>query len=119
LKKTLKLFASYGRELKKVHFALSGGNDDISKLNELYETLPKFKGKSCLFLINGSCSIYDVRPGKCRSQGYSLVQIGNNVQIQSCVPEISKFEKIFEKQGSRKVLMPLWNDYEKKDSDFE
>lgn len=110
--KTLKLFSSHGSDLKRIHFALNS-NDDQFKLNELYETLPKFKGKSCVFLKKGSCSIYESRPGKCRTQGFSLMSFGNNVQFQTCLPEIIKLEELLKKQGNRKVLMPVWNDYEK------
>ncbi len=107
-----KLFATHGSYLKRIHFALNNDDEEF-KLNELYDTLPKFKGKSCVFLKEGSCSVYDSRPGKCRTQGYSLMQFANNVQFQTCLPENIKMEELLSKQGNRKVLMPIWNDYEK------
>jgi Fe-S-cluster containining protein len=110
---TQKIFASHGPELKKVHFALNS-NDDQFKLDELYAALPAFKGTSCVFLREGSCSIYEARPGKCRTQGFSLMKFGASTQFQTCLPEIVKLNQLLEKQGSRKVLMPIWNDYERK-----
>lgn len=112
------LFSTHGTYLKRIHFALNSADDDF-KLKELYDTLPRFKGKSCVFLKQGSCSVYSNRPGKCRTQGYSLMQFGNNVQFQTCVPEAIKMEELLAKQGSRKVLMPLWNDYEKRIQDLD
>ncbi len=109
---TKKLFSTHSSELKRIHFALNS-SDDQFKLNELYDTLPNFKGKSCIFLKEGSCSVYNSRPGKCRTQGYSLMQFGPNIQFQTCLPEMIKLEELLQKQGSRKVLMPIWNDYEK------
>lgn len=117
ISKNKKLFSSYGTELKKIHNILnSDGNP--TKLKELAETLPKFQGTSCIFLDKGSCSIYDSRPSKCRTQGSSIVKYDNTVQFQSCLPEVLKMEEVFKKQGHRKSLMHYSNNYEDKIKDF-
>lgn len=105
------LFSTYGSDLKRIHFALDSEDDDF-KLKELYASLPSFKGTSCIFLKKGSCSVYESRPAKCRTQGFSLMQFQDNVQFQTCVPEIIRMEETFEQSGDRRVLMPVWNDYE-------
>jgi hypothetical protein len=46
------------------------------------------------------------------------MKFGANTQFQTCLPEIVKLEEVLEKQGSRKVLMPVWNDYEKQIQDL-
>jgi len=118
IKKNKILFSNYGKELTKIHLAMQS-NDEQQKLADLYQFLPIFKGKSCLFLEKGSCSIYPARPAKCRTQGYSLMQFGQNIQFQTCAPEIKRRETELEKQGNRKVLMPFWNDYEQKIQNFQ
>lgn len=110
---TKKLFSTHGSYLKRLHLALNS-DDDQFKLKELSILLPEFKGNSCLFLKEGFCSIYTGRPSKCRTQGYSLMQYGDSVQFQTCVPEVIRMEEYLNKIGSRKVLMPKWNDYEVK-----
>jgi len=108
-----KLFSKHGLDLKRLHFTLNLADNEF-KLKVLAVLLPKFLGTSCLFLKNGSCSIYDVRPSKCRTQGYSLVNFGKYTQFQTCVPEANRLEKFLKEQGTRKVLMPFSNDIEEK-----
>lgn len=108
-----KLFKTHGSYLKKLHFVLNSDDDQL-KLKELSSLLPQFKGNSCLFLKEGFCTVYDGRPSKCRTQGYSLMEYGDSVQFQTCVPEVIRMEEYLTKIGSRKVLMPKWNDYEVK-----
>ncbi len=114
---TAKIFSTHGAQLKRAHFALNSNNDQF-QLDELFEALPAFKGTSCVFLREGSCSVYEARPAKCRTQGFSLMKFGPNTQFQTCLPEIVRLEGVLEKQGNRKVLMPVWNDYEKQIQDL-
>jgi len=108
-----KLFSKHGLDLKRLHFTLNLADNDF-KLKVLAVLLPKFVGGSCIFLKKGSCSIYDVRPLKCRTQGYTLVKFGSYTQFQTCVPESYRLEKLLKEQDSRKVLIPLSNDFEER-----
>ena len=108
---TKKLFSTHGNYLKRIHLAINS-QDDKLKLKESYEVLPKFLGKSCIFLKEGFCSVYNSRPAKCRTQGYSTMNFDDKTQMQTCVPEMLKIEEVFQKTNIRKVLMPSWNDYE-------
>lgn len=108
---TKKLFEKYGKELKAIHNALAL-TDEKNKLNELYTNLTAFQGTSCVLLDKGSCTAYDGRPVKCRTQGASVVKYAETVQFQSCAPEVSKMIEFLDKQGSRKTFLPFSNNYE-------
>lgn len=108
---TKKLFGRFFKELKSIHNALANENES-TKLKALYSDLPAFVGTSCVLLDKGSCTVYDGRPLKCRTQGASVVKYEQTVQFQSCVPEVIKMNEFLEKQGSKKTLFPFSNNYE-------
>ena len=80
-----------------------------------FETLmPKLGNEDCLFLVRGLCGVYEARPAKCRAHGNFILRYEDIVQLHSCEPEQSKFEQYMAKQGSRRLLLPLWNAFEKR-----
>lgn len=80
-----------------------------------YKTLSKALADStCPFLVIDRCGIYPVRPAKCRVHGQFLVQVGDNIRLQTCLPQVSEWEEyINSKNKTRNITMPLWNVYEK------
>ncbi len=80
-----------------------------------YKTLSKaLSDSTCPFLVIDRCGIYPVRPAKCRVHGMFLVQVGDKVRIQTCLPQVNLWEDYIQNQkGSRNLTMPLWNVYEK------
>lgn len=103
----------YSNIFKKIHEILQI-RFDKEKLLKLAKILPELKEHKCVFLRNDRCSIYDVRPAKCRAHGTFLVRYEDKTQIHACFSEIEKFEKYFKEKGGRLVTMPFWNNVEYK-----
>lgn len=87
---------------------------DTSDFEGTLKTLGRaFRDHSCPFLVQHRCGIYPVRPAKCRAQGSSLFTSGDEVRINTCLPEVSKHERYMTEQGTRTMTMPLYNVFEK------
>lgn len=87
---------------------------DLEKLEEFLKILPQLGETQCPMLVNETCSVYMSRPAKCRAHGAFLFVLGPHVQLHACDSEVKKMEDYLEKQGSRAVTMPFWNDFEAK-----
>ncbi|MFN8672995.1 MAG: hypothetical protein U0457_13070 [Candidatus Sericytochromatia bacterium] len=95
---------------------ISGKIQTQQETEKAYKTLSKaLSDATCPFLVVDRCGVYPVRPARCRSHGQYLVQIGENIRLQTCLPQVSEWEEyIKDNNGTdRKLTMPLWNVYEK------
>jgi Fe-S-cluster containining protein len=89
------------------------------KLAAFAEILPQLMETQCPMLVDEKCSVYLSRPAKCRAHGTFLFVLPPHVQFHACESEIEKMETFLQEQGSRQVVMPVWNDFEIKiNSDF-
>lgn len=109
----------YGKEYRDAlllqHDIVSGRLQSQQEVEQAYKTLSRsLNDATCPFLVIDRCGIYPVRPAKCRAHGNFLVQIGEKVRIQTCLPQVNAWEDYIENQSSnRNLTMPLWNIYEK------
>lgn len=78
------------------------------------DLMPQLGTDDCVFLANGLCGVYPARPAKCRAHGNFILRYQDLVQVHSCEPEHAKFEKYVSRQDNRRLLMPLWNVFEKR-----
>lgn len=87
---------------------------DKAQLQRFAEVLPEMEGTQCAFLVDERCSVYPSRPAKCRAHGAFLNMLGDQVILHACESEVDKMETHLTQLGSRKVLMPIWNDFDAK-----
>lgn len=87
---------------------------DMSKVESFGKLLPQLAETQCPMLVDEKCSVYLSRPAKCRAHGAFLFVFGPYVQMHSCESEIDKMEAKMQREGSRQVVMPVWNDFELK-----
>lgn len=87
---------------------------DMSKLRAFAEILPQLSETQCPMLVDEKCSVYMSRPAKCRAHGGFLYVFGEHIQLHACESEVQKMELKLKEQGSRQVLMPIWNDFEER-----
>jgi len=87
---------------------------DMAKLEKFARLLPRMEDSQCPFLIDEKCGMYAGRPAKCRAHGGFLFIFQEHVQLSACASEVEKMEDYVQKQGSRKIIMPFWNDFETK-----
>jgi len=89
-----------------------------ASLEELKENgkrlLTEFVGKSCPLLINNRCSVYSVRPTKCRAFGTFGFVFQNNVHLMSCVNDIKNMTDYLAEKNIKKSVLPYWNYIENK-----
>lgn len=85
---------------------------DMSKLENFARLLPQLGETQCPMLADEKCSVYMSRPAKCRAHGAFLFVFGPHVQLHACESEVDKMEARMQEQGSRQVVMPIWNDFE-------
>ncbi len=76
--------------------------------------MEELKEESCPMHINGKCSIYEVRPTKCRIFGYFSFVYDNKVQMLSCSSDINKMQDYLEQQRTKQIALPFWNYLENK-----
>lgn len=82
------------------------------QLQRFAEVLPQLHDTQCVFLVDESCSVYSNRPAKCRAHGAFLHVLGQEVLLHACESEVEKMDAHLADLGSRKVLMPVWNDFD-------
>lgn len=87
---------------------------DLDKVEEFGRILPQLMDTQCPMLVDEKCSVYMSRPAKCRAHGAFLFVLGPHVQLHACESEVDKMEDYLARQGSRSVVMPVWNDFESK-----
>lgn len=85
---------------------------NMDKLRSFREVLTQLTDTQCPMLVNETCSVYMSRPAKCRAHGGFLYVFGEYTQMHACESEVEKMELKLKEQGSRNVLMPVWNDFE-------
>lgn len=106
-------YTAYKDILWEIHDNIPG-IPSKEKLQKFLELLPQLEQTVCPFLVLGKCGIYPVRPAKCRAHGCFLFQFEDTIQLHACSAELERLEEYLQKQGGRKVLMPIWNFFEKK-----
>jgi Fe-S-cluster containining protein len=87
---------------------------DTEKLQEFVKLLPLLAETQCPFLVNETCSAYAGRPAKCRAHGTFLFVFQEHTQLHACQSEVDKMEVFMQTQGSRNVVMPVWNPFDEK-----
>lgn len=88
---------------------------DMARYQRLQELMPQLGNSDCLLLGRGGlCGVYEARPAKCRAHGNFILRYQDIVQMHSCEPEQAKFERLMAQQGSRRLVMPMWNLFEKR-----
>lgn len=86
----------------------------MERWHRVHEVMPRLGIDDCLFLVRGLCGVYSARPAKCRAHGNFILRYDEIVQMHSCEPEQHKFEGYLAGQANRRLLMPLWNVFEKR-----
>lgn len=107
------LFQTHHEALWAVHDTIQQ-SADMRKVERFAQILPQLADTQCPFLVDEICSAYMGRPAKCRAHGAFLFLFQEHVQLHACQSEVDKMEVFMEKQGSRKVVMPIWNHFEEK-----
>ncbi len=87
---------------------------DLDKLEEVVQILTSLNDTQCPFLVDEKCSVYMSRPAKCRAHGTFLFALNQHIQLHACQSEVDKMETYLVQQGSRSIVMPIWNDFETK-----
>lgn len=107
------LFQNHHAALWAVHDTIQQ-KADMHKVERFAQILPQLADTQCPFLVDEICSAYMGRPAKCRAHGSFLFVFEEYVQLHACQSEVDKMEAFMQKQGSRKVVMPIWNHFEEK-----
>ena len=113
INRTKEIFDKYSELLWLVHDHVQTPPSK-EKLDYLVNLLPQLNETTCIFLVLGKCGIYPVRSAKCRSHGCFLFKFEDFLQLQGCSAEVERMEEHFKKQGTRQIIMPLWNHFETK-----
>lgn len=88
---------------------------NIEKLREKVNDLVNiFKYDPCPLHINGKCSVYEVRPAKCRAFGNFSFAFNNNTQFLSCASDTEKMYNYLEEKKTKQLALPYWNSVETK-----
>jgi Fe-S-cluster containining protein len=82
--------------------------DVAAKLSE------DMSGQKCPLHIDGKCSVYSVRPTKCRVFGYFSFVFNNEVQFLSCVSDNIKMREYLSENKTKQLSVPYWNYIERK-----
>lgn len=85
---------------------------DLAKVEAFGRLLPQLNDTQCPMIVDDKCSVYMSRPAKCRAHGAFLHVFGPHVQFHACADEVDKMEQRLKMQGSRDVVMPIWNHFE-------
>ncbi|MFN8671918.1 MAG: YkgJ family cysteine cluster protein [Candidatus Sericytochromatia bacterium] len=75
---------------------------------------PDFKCGYCPFLIEGSCSIYPVRPAICRAYGYFSIRVEGQSQLFTCRPAADKMMSLLRENGVENWVLPVWDKFAEK-----
>lgn len=86
--------------------------DDLKKYTK--RLIHDLKEESCPFHINGKCMVYQVRPTKCRAFGYFSFVFDGNVQMLSCVSDLTKMHEYLKEKRTKQIVLPYWNYFERK-----
>lgn len=74
--------------------------------------LPEFGCKACPFLLDGRCSIYEVRPAICRGYGYFTWRrkgLQEESQVFACRMAADALFEALKSRGSEQAVLPVWN----------
>ncbi len=72
------------------------------------------KCESCPLHIDNKCSVYQVRPTKCRIFGYFGFIFDSKVQILTCVSDNIKMRAYLDSNKTNQIVLPYWNYFERK-----
>jgi len=86
--------------------------DDLKQFEK--RLITEFTNKTCPFLIDNRCSVYSVRPTKCRAFGAFGFVFQNNVHLMSCNDDIKKMSEYLTEKNIKKSILPYWNYIENK-----
>ncbi|GIW22928.1 MAG: hypothetical protein KatS3mg068_1935 [Candidatus Sericytochromatia bacterium] len=81
------------------------------KINDLVNI---FKDNVCPLHINGKCSVYEVRPAKCRAFGNFIFAFNDRTQFLSCASDIEKMYNYLKQKRTKQLALPYWNSVEMK-----
>jgi Fe-S-cluster containining protein len=88
-------------------------NTGISELKQKVNDLINiFKDDVCPLHINGFCSIYEVRPAKCRAFGNFSFAFNTNTQFLSCASDTEKMYNFLKEKKTKQLALPYWNSVE-------
>lgn len=90
--------------------------NDLSEFARKVST--ELKCESCPLHQNGKCSVYEVRPIKCRIFGYFSFVFENKVQLLSCESDTIKMDTYLKETKTRQIAVPYWNSFERKMINF-
>lgn len=74
--------------------------------------LPDFDCKACPFLLDGKCSIYEVRPAICRGFGYFTWRrngLAEESQLFACRMAADTLFASLKARNSEQAVLPVWN----------
>lgn len=91
---------------------LTATMDDLKKYTK--RLLEEFKEESCPLHIKGKCSVYPVRPTKCRIFGYFAMVVENKMQMLSCPSDTIKMQQFLLTKKTGQVALPYWSQFENK-----
>lgn len=75
---------------------------------------PDFKCGYCPLLVEGSCTIYPVRPAICRSYGYFSIRVEGQSQLFTCRPAADKMMGLLKDRGVENWVLPVWDKFSEK-----
>ncbi|MFN8576732.1 MAG: YkgJ family cysteine cluster protein [Candidatus Sericytochromatia bacterium] len=84
--------------------------NDLTEFAQKIST--ELKCESCPLHQHGKCSVYEVRPIKCRVFGYFSFVFENKVQFLSCESDTTKMSDYLNKNKTKQVILPYWNSFE-------
>lgn len=72
---------------------------------------PAFISMRCPLLIDGRCSVYQVRPGTCRAYGFFTVRVRQQSQLFACRMAADAVVDDLKAQGIEEWAMPVWDKF--------
>ena len=107
--------------LKKHESLLRAVNNTLQEDNNSFEIeevkkllKDEYKEEICPLHINGKCSIYEVRPAKCRGFGYFSYKGKNEVILLTCEDLAKDIIKFSSSLKAKQIIFPYWNYFENK-----
>jgi len=111
IKNVIEKHSSQIPELMKEQERIQGPH---TKKLELETEKPNFKCGYCPFLIEGSCTIYPVRPSICRAYGYFSIRVKGQSQLFTCRPAADTMMAILKEKGVENWVLPVWDKFTEK-----
>lgn len=77
----------------------------------LHLAKPDLKSMRCPLLVDGRCSVYQVRPGTCRAYGFFTVRVRQQSQLFACRMAADTVVEDLKLQGVEEWAMPVWDKF--------